>query len=90
MGQEGAATLQRSVDNSDLVHKRLSIKPRVKQYELAAELGVAAPVLSEFETGRRERLPDGRGRSEYLEALERIEARRAEARRVVGEAEVGS
>lgn len=77
MGRESAATLQRSVDNSDLVHERLSIKPRVKQYELAAELGVGAPVLSQFETGLRERLPDGRGRSEYLEALERIVARRA-------------
>ncbi|MGE0227803.1 MAG: hypothetical protein AB7I38_11190 [Dehalococcoidia bacterium] len=49
----------------------------MKQYELAAELGVGAPVLSQFETGLRERLPDGRGRSEYLEALERIVARRA-------------
>lgn len=89
MGLEGAATLQRSVDNSDLVHKRLDIKPRVKQYQLAAELGIAPPVLSQFETGLRERFPDGRGRSEYLEALERIVARREAARRIAGEAEVG-
>lgn len=76
MDEKTGVGVSKSLDNSDLVEKRLRIRPRVWAYELAGELRVSASVLSNFETGRRERLPDGRGRSEYLEALGRIVARR--------------
>lgn len=79
MSEQPAPLLQKSVDNSPVVQRRLAITPRVWAYQVAAELGVSAPIVSEFETGRRARFPDGRGRSEYLEALERIVAKRAAA-----------
>lgn len=56
-------------------HLDLQLKRRragVEQIALAAELGIHQGTLSRFEVGRLEKLPGGRGRKEYLTALDVI------------------
>lgn len=74
MTEQPAATVPKSVDNFDLVHKRRA--EGVWAYEIAAELHIHPTAVSHFETGRRPTMPAGMGRSEYVEALERIVRRR--------------
>lgn len=47
----------------------------IDQISLAAALGVAQGTLSRFETGRRSDLPGGRGRKEYIETLDKLQAK---------------
>jgi len=66
-------SLQKSVDNLDLALERQ--RAGVRAYEVASELGVSPSVVSNFENGRRDTLPEGRGRSEYRGALAAVVAR---------------
>ena len=74
MTEPAAATVPKSVDNFDLVHKRRA--EGVWAYEIAAELRIHPTAVSHFETGKRPTLQAGMGRSEYLEALDRLVNRR--------------
>ncbi len=51
----------------------------MEQWELAAELGIHPSELSNYETGKRERLPSGMGWAEYDSALEVVSRRKAAA-----------
>ncbi|MFC1956617.1 helix-turn-helix domain-containing protein [Chloroflexota bacterium] len=51
-------TLQKGTNNNGLVLKISRLRAGLKQYELAAKVGIAPTQLCEIETGRREASPD--------------------------------
>ena len=74
-----AESVSKSLDNFDLVHSRRAAG--VWAYQIEAELGIHPTAVSNFERGKRDQMSSGMGRESYLEALERIVARRAGAER---------
>lgn len=62
-------------DNLDL--QLIRRRAGVDQIDLALYMGVHQGTLSRFETGRIQRLPGDRGRSDYLQALAALEQRGA-------------
>lgn len=51
-------TLQEGTNNNGLGLKIARLRTGLKQYELAAKIGIASTQLCEIETGRREVPPD--------------------------------
>ena len=52
------AALQDGTNHSGLALKIARLQAGLKQYELAAKVGIASTQLCEIETGRREASPD--------------------------------